>query len=99
VNKEEDGLPGANLLSEAQVSELLKQFPSRPGGQHPPSRPIAIVPFAKTTPQLFQVGQGSLSDRTVPDTNRQARTMEVQKSICKTLANNPQRPEICTRLP
>ena len=99
-NKEDmDVFPGANLLTKSQLQELQSQLPSRRTRAHPPERQIAIVPFVSPTPQLFQVGQGSLSDRTVPDPARQQRMVEVQKSICKALANDPKRPEICKSLP
>jgi hypothetical protein len=97
--EDEDVFPGARLLTKNQVNQLQKQLPSRRPTSNAPSRTITIVPFVNPTPPLFRVGQGSLTDRTVPDPVRQARIVEVQKSICKTLANNPQRPAICNSLP
>ena len=94
---EGDALPGANLLSKDQVSQLQKQFASH--GPRTTAQPVAVVPFATPTSQVFNPGQGSLTDRTVADPARQQRMVDVQKSICKTLANNPQRPSICSSLP
>lgn len=98
ATKDVDSYPGANLLTKSQVGQLRKQFPSRRLGTRAPAREVAIVPFTKSTPQLFQVGQGSLTDRTVPDPARQERMVEVQKSICRMLGNDPKRPAICNSL-
>jgi hypothetical protein len=92
-------LPGADLLTSDQVSQLQQQFPARPPAAHGPSRPIAITPFTGAKPQVSKVGQGSMADRAVPDNASQQRTKDAQKKICQMLANNPKRPAICNSLP
>jgi hypothetical protein len=98
-HENDDLLPGADLLTKAQLDELQKQRPSRRRSLSTASRPIQTIPFTASTQQAFNVGQGALTDRTVPDPGRQQRMLDAQKSICKTLANNPQRPAICNSLP
>ena len=99
VNEDEEVLPGVSLLSKDQASQLVKQFPSRPPPAPGPARSIALVPFVKPTPQAPKLGQGALTDRAVPDTARQQRSIEVQKSVCNMLGNDPKRPAICSSLP
>jgi hypothetical protein len=94
-----DVISGANLLTKSQLQEFQKQFPLGRPAPHAASRAIAIVPYSAPMPQVFKAGQGSLTDPTVPDPARQTRMVEVQKSICKILSNNPQRPAICSSLP
>jgi hypothetical protein len=96
--EEKDALPGASLLTADQVSQIQQQFPSRRTALKPPARTVAVVPYTKTTPPVFNPGQGSLTDRTVPDQARAQRMVDVQKSICTMLANNPKKPDICGSL-
>lgn len=93
-----DQLPGANLLTKAQLDELEKQWPSHRRKPTRPSQPIQSVPFTATTPPAYNVGQGSLTDRTVPDPGRQQRMVDIQKNICKLLGNDSKRPEICNSI-
>jgi hypothetical protein len=97
--EEKDALPGANLLTADQVSQIQQQFPSRRTALKPTARTVAVVPYSPPTPQVFNPGQGSLTDRTVPDPARQQRMVDVQKSICTMVANDPKRPEVCNSLP
>lgn len=97
--EEEEMLTGADMLTGDQVGQIQKQFPSRRLALQASSRPVARVPFTTSTPQAFQVGQGALTDRSVPDTARQQRSLEVQKNICKMLPNDPKRPAICNTIP
>ncbi len=97
--EDDDLLPGANLLTKAQLDGLKSQFPSRRRLASVTSRPIQTIPYTPSTPQAFKVGQGAVTDRTVPDTARQQRMVEIQKSICKTLPNDSKRPAICSSLP
>jgi hypothetical protein len=94
-----DAFPGANLLSKDQLSQIQKQLPPRRTALKATPRTVAVVPYTTPTPQVFRVGQGSLSDRTVPDLARQQRMVETQKSICTMLANDPKKPAICKSLP
>jgi hypothetical protein len=98
-NEVEDVFPGADLLSADQIGQIQKQFPARRTALKATSRTVAVVPFTPPTPQVFNPGQGSLTDRTVPDPARQQRMVDVQKSICNMLANDPKRPDICKSLP
>ncbi len=97
--EEEEMLPGADLLTADQIGQIQKQLPSRRLAPQASSRPVARVPFTTPTPQAFKVGQGAVTDRSVPDTARQQRSLEVQKSICKMLPNDSKRPNICNSLP
>jgi hypothetical protein len=96
--EDEDEMAGADLLTLAQLNQLQAQFPP-PGKTIVPSRPIQVIPFTTPAAQAFKVGQGSLTDRTVPDLARQQRTQQVQKNICTMLPNATTRPAICNSLP
>jgi hypothetical protein len=91
-------LPGVSLLSKDQAAQLVKQFPSRPPATGP-IRSLAVVPYVPPPSQVLKVGQGVMTDRAVPDAARQQRSIEVQKSVCNMLANNPKKPDICGSLP
>ena len=97
--EDDDVVPGANLLTKDQLSQIQKQVPSRRLMASRTSRPIQVVPFTASTAKVFKVGQGSLTDRTVADTARQQRMVDVQKSICAMLVNDPKKPGICGSLP
>jgi hypothetical protein len=94
-----DLLEGASMLTKAQLDQLHTQFPSRRLVASRTSRPIQTIPFTPSTTQALKVGQGSVSDRTVPDAARQQRMVEIQRGICKMLPTDSKRPAICSSLP
>jgi len=98
-DEDADVFSGVDLLTTAQLDDLEKQWPSRRRKPTKPSQPIQSVPFTATTPPAFNVGQGALSDRTVPDPVRQQRAVDMQKSVCTLLPADAKRPEICGVIP
>lgn len=92
-------MPGTDLLTPAQLDQLQKQMPSRRRKPAGPAPTIQTVPFTVSTPPAFNVGQGSLTDRTVPDPVRQQRGVDVQKSVCQMLPADAKKPEICSVIP
>jgi len=89
-----DAMPGAELLTLDQTKVLQQQAAARPR-RTMLDRPVTRFPFVKMTPQMFNVGQGSMSDRSVSNPAREARELDIQKAVCRMLANNPKRPSIC----